>query len=62
MNHSATIQRIGVSFILLFLLVGCVSGSYFVYQPIGSVEEDYSKLPKEAACYFFLTKWKTKDK
>jgi hypothetical protein len=46
----------------LYLSGSAISGSYFVYQPIGCVEEDYSKLPKEAACYFFLTKWKTEDK
>jgi hypothetical protein len=45
----------------LYLSGSAISGSFWVYQPIGSVEEDYDKLPKEAACYFFLTKWETED-
>jgi hypothetical protein len=41
----------------LYLSGSAISGSFWVYQPIGSVEEDYDKLPKEAACFYFLTQW-----
>ncbi len=45
----------------LYLSGSAISDSYFVYQPIGTREDDYEILPKEAACYFFLTKWETGD-